>query len=162
MEIGIKSEYANLLKRWKELKGVLVIALASMQFGCVTSQPQVDEPPPANYREIIAKYIRENFLDPYSVRDASIAPPKAGQLSRSDAIAVERGWIVCFRANAKSRAGGYTGLKTTAFLVRGVGVVTSHTGDDHYEVRTSCANAAYESFREVEMAAEQPGTRRTR
>jgi hypothetical protein len=133
-----------------------ILAFGLFQAGCATTPPQASEPPPANYREIIARHVRESFLDPYSIRDASIAPPKPGQLSRSDAIAVEQGYIVCFRANAKNRVGGYTGMKTTAFLVRGGAVVTSHTGDDHYEVRTSCGGVAYESFREVEMTGEPP------
>jgi hypothetical protein len=139
-----------------------MVLLATAQSGCVTSQPQVNEPAPANYREIIARHVRENFIDPYSIRDASIAPPKPGQLSRTDAIAVEQGWIVCFKANAKNRVGGYTGLKTTAYLIRGGSVITSHSGDDHYEVRTSCSGVAYESFREVELAVEQPEGRRRR
>lgn len=143
-------------------KWSVVVLLAIALLGCVTSQPQVNEPAPANYREIIARHVRESFLDPYSIRDASIAPPKPGQLSRSDAIAVEQGWIVCFKANAKNRVGGYTGLKTTAYLIRGGIVITSHSGDDHYEVRTSCAGVAYESFREVEVAVEQPEGRRRR
>ena len=136
--------------------------LAFTQSGCATPQPQVNEPPPANYRQIIARHVHESFLDPYSIRDASIAAPKAGQLSRSDAIAVEEGWIVCLRANAKNRAGGYTGLKTTAFLVRGESVVTSHSGEDHYEVRTNCAGVAYESFREIEMPPDQSIARQRR
>lgn len=137
----------------------LVLLIGCAATGCVSTH-QIDEPAPAEYRQIISRHIRENFFDPYSIRDASIAPPKRGQLSRADAIAVEQGWIVCFRANAKNRSGGYTGQKTTAYLVRGGAVVTSHTGDDHYEVRTNCSSVAYESFREVENAADQPNPRR--
>lgn len=134
----------------------LILTSGLLLAGCATTTPQASEPAPANYREIVARHIRDSFVDPYSVRDASIAPPKSGQLSRSDAIVVEQGYIVCFRANAKNRVGGYTGMKTTAFLVRGGAVVTSHTGDDHYEVRTNCAGVAYESFREVEMGGAPP------
>jgi hypothetical protein len=118
------------------------------------SSSDAGEPLPANYRQIVAVHVRTTFLDPYSVRDASIAPPRAGSLSRPDIIWVERGWIVCLRANAKNRMGGYTGLTTSAMLVRAGAVVTSHSGEDHYEVRTSCADARYEPFPEIEAGGQ--------
>ena len=131
------------------LLGALALAGCQSAGGPVATTTAA-EPPPANYREIIAAHVRETFFDPYTVRDAAIAPPKTGQLSRTDAIAIERGWIVCVKANARNRMGGYIGNRPTAYLIRGGKVVTSHTGIEHYEVRSNCADAAYTPFHEIE------------
>lgn len=129
---------------------LIACALALALQGCQTdAEIAAAEPLPANYRRIVADHVRTSFFDPYTVRDAGIAAPKPGQLSRADAIAVESGWIVCVRANAKNRTGGYTGLKATAYLIRGGAVVAAQTGDDHYEVRTKCTGP-YEPFPEIE------------
>jgi hypothetical protein len=143
---------------WAEpvIRIAILMTVTALHTGCATQSLDPSEPPPANYRDIVARHVRENFFDPYSIRDASIAPPKPGELSRTDAIAVERGWIVCVRANAKNRMGGYIGLKTSANLVRGGIVQTSHSGEQHYEVRTNCAGAVYEPFREIDSSSQRP------
>ena len=64
------------------------------------------------------------------------------------------------RANAKNRLGGYIGMKTSAYLIRGNTVMTSHSGDQHYEVRTNCAGVSYDVFREIESAGDGKGISR--
>ena len=150
-----KAASAKLLRN--TIRQLPLLAALPLLLGCAAqTNIQITEPPPPDYREIVARHIRENFFDPYSIRDARIAAPKAGQLSRSDAIAVEQGWVVCVRANAKNRVGGYTGLKTSAYLIRGKSVITSHSGDQHYEVRTSCADVTYEDFKEIDATPRRP------
>lgn len=129
---------------------VLMAAGAATLAGCMTTpDPTEVGPPPANYKAIMAEHVRTAFFDPYSVRDASIAPPKAGNLS-TEMMTVATGHIVCMKANAKNRMGAYIGLTTSAYLIRDGKVAASHDGLDHYEVRTACADAVYEPFPEIE------------
>lgn len=99
-----------------------VIAGLLLLMGCAPQYRDAPEragPPPDNYRQIAATYIRANFFDPYSIRDVSLSQPIIGRMFN------EQGWIVCIRANAKNRMGAYTGLKDTAILIHGGRVIDS-------------------------------------
>jgi hypothetical protein len=100
--------------------------------------------PPANYREIARDYLRSNLLDPHSARDVQIAQPRIGQVYVEGTFRHENGWAVCYRANAKNRMGGYTGLKEAVMLIRDNRVVVSNETAMHYDIRTNCAEAKYE------------------
>jgi hypothetical protein len=141
------------------MRAIVMIAGALALAGCQTAgeqggpaaQAAAGDPIPVNYRQIVAAHIRANFIDPYSIRDASIAPPVRGSAYVEGTLGMhEAGWAVCVRANSKNRMGGYTGTKPTMFIIRGQKVVASQT-DEYYVTRTTCgADAAYEVFPEIE------------
>jgi hypothetical protein len=63
----------------------------------------------------------------------------------------DSGWTVCFRANAKNRAGAYAGVSETVLLIRGERVVAAldDPSPTHYDKRTNCGGAKYERFSEM-------------
>jgi len=95
--------------------------------GCAGTPEQeasAGNPYPSSYRQLAADYVRQSFIDPYSIRDAEIAAPKlaagAGLLGDGSFATP---WLVCVRANAKNRMGAYTGRKATAIQIyRGKGL----------------------------------------
>ncbi len=98
------------------MKRALAAALAvgTLLAGCASPTINADQagPFPANYKAIMAAYIRQTYFDPYSMRDVAISAPVLGR------IEYDSGWLLCLQANAKNRMGGYTGLKKTAYLVK--------------------------------------------
>lgn len=99
----------------KIVAGLIAVALA----GCVTANPEQIGPFPTNYEQAVETYVKENFFDPYSMRDVSLSVPQQGHLY------FQQGWISCLEANAKNRFGAYTGLKRTALLINNGRVVQS-------------------------------------
>lgn len=127
------------------------LGAALMLAGCQTTTETVMEPvsaPPANYRQIAATHIRSVFFDPFSIRDAEIAPPKRGAGPSLNNDGFNTPWVVCVRANAKNRMGGYTGRTITALAISGNSVVNSW--DEAHYSRMVCDGAAYEPFPEIE------------
>lgn len=118
----------------------IAVAAALGVTGCAGAPwPQAQAvPPPANYRAAVAAHVKATFVDPYSIRDASISAPIAGTSLMGPV------WTVCMRANAKNRLGAYAGLKETSFTFRDGQIMA----DDQYAAIT-CAAAAYEPFAEV-------------
>jgi hypothetical protein len=109
------------------------------------------EPPPANYRQIVAEHIRKTFFDPYSVRDAGIAPPRPGWGFTGETLGqYKTGWAVCVRSNAKNRMGAYAGSKETIYILQEGRVVGSGQDLDTSEARRGCEGAQYEPFPEIE------------
>ena len=106
-------------------------------------QREASGPAPANFRELTLEHLRNSLLDPYTVRDAEIAHPT---LKPSWVLGDPPGWVVCWRANAKNRMGGYTGITESRVLIRNGRVVSSDDGDAPYY----CGNAVYEPFPELE------------
>jgi len=100
--------------------------------------PSKAGPYPTAYRSIVNSYVRTSFLDPYSVRDASISTPVIGHMYS------QQGWIACLRANAKNRMGGYAGQQSTALLIYQRSVVDSDAG------AAVCDVQQYAPFPEVE------------
>lgn len=87
-------------------KGWLVVFLCLA--ACTPNQgPSDPGPKPVGYKEKILDAVRLTYFDPYSIRDASITQP----FIVPDYNIFRGHWGVCFRANAKNRMGGYTGLK---------------------------------------------------
>ena len=127
---------------------VLVLIAVS---GCATSDTtQPDSAPPANYRALARDYLRTSLFDPYSVRDAQIAPPQWGDSAYL--LDPGPGWIICVRLNARNRMGAYTGYKEDALLVRGGKVTISSNaiggGPSPAKIH-SCRNAQWEPFPEL-------------
>lgn len=147
-------------------KGIGVVVAAALALtGCQTDGGQgtaQGEPPPANYRQIAIEGVKSSFFDPYSIRDAEIAPPKraAGPSLNEDGFTTP--WVVCVRANAKNRMGGYIGKRASAFAINGGKVVNVWT--DPKATGFLCDGLAYEPFPEIEEGykppAAQPAKRR--
>ena len=122
------------------LKKAIIISICLVAVGCggPKTQREMDSsigPYPSNWKEIVASYIRNNYVDPYSIMDSEAAPPFMQQT-----LAYDR-WIVCIRNNAKNRMGGYTGRKITEIsIVKGqVDMV-----DDKNDL--FCRDARFEPF----------------
>lgn len=98
---------------------VMALAGALAAAGCVPKDPEKIGPKPKAYRAAIAEQIKQQFFDPYSLRDVSISEPAEGY------IAMQQGWVVCVRANGKNRMGAYIGMKDTAFLINNERVIGS-------------------------------------
>ena len=89
----------------------ILLPLVLLAAGCSNQDFDSPGPFPQDYKRITGLYIQKTFPDPTSMRDVAIGDPIMGHIGK------EQGWIVCFRANAKNRAGGYDGVKKTAFLI---------------------------------------------
>lgn len=91
--------------------------------GCVTAE-QVSQvyasqrPATAAERRIIAAYVRDNFFDPYSIRDAAIS----GVFNSVTQPGIR---TACLHLNAKNRMGAYTGRTYTSVRFNNSGVVAS-------------------------------------
>jgi hypothetical protein len=120
------------------------VAIAIALTGCAGSEGptltgSVDEPPPANYRELAREHMRTIMFDPYSARDPFIAKPKNG------GSVLYPGWVICVRVNAKNSLGAYTGPQITAVTVR-AGKVTVAQTDTGWMF---CDGVEYEPFPEL-------------
>lgn len=130
------------------MRSIISAASAALLLGACTGNEQlsitgtVDEPLPANYRELARAHLRSTLFDPYSVRDAMIAAPKNG------GSGLYPGWAVCVRMNAKNRLGAYTGQSVTAVIMREGRVV--HSVDETGWM--FCQGVEYEPFPELEGA----------
>lgn len=126
------------MKTWM----LVVLGAALVLEGCAagsTADPGKVGPYPDNYKQIVATHVRAEFFDPYSMRDVSIAAPFQARLFFQD------GWIVCLRANAKNRMGGYTGIQEQGYLIRDGAVVLE--GD-----QANCPSQQYTEWPEMEDA----------
>lgn len=135
---------------------IITAALSSLLAGCVGAGQSTTAaaPAPANYREAIVQSVKETFFDPYSIRDAAISQPMyATAVFDGVTPFPKRGWIVCVRANAKNRMGGYTGLENSVFLFDGDRISDTLSGPDFRgQVDDHCADATFEPFTEIEAA----------
>jgi len=73
----------------------------------------------SGYQASVAAYIKRYFVHADSLRAVKIGEPFSGKLHG------RVGSIVCVEMDAKNRAGSYTGLKRTAFLVKDQKVIES-------------------------------------
>jgi hypothetical protein len=117
-------------------------ASAGMQTGSTNSNPY-----PADYRKLAQDYVRSTFKDPYSIRDAQIAPPK---LAMGPSLLPSSGfvtpWLICVKANAKNSFGAYAGPSPTVLLVYNNRVENSFENSSWSWV---CADVKYEPFPEI-------------
>lgn len=132
---------------------LLVLPLAACQTtdaGSPAVTPAAVADLPADYRQQIIVRAKTEFFDPYSIRDASIATaPISG-----GSIITGSNAIICIKANAKNRMGGYTGMQTTSYIFKG-GLITMV--DQQYAALT-CNPAVYEPFPELEGGYQPPKT----
>ncbi|WP_025036107.1 hypothetical protein [Bradyrhizobium sp. DOA9] len=137
------------------MRWVLLATCALALAGCQTSgeaTPSANAAtagaPPANYRQLAADYVKSSFKDPYSIRDAEIAPPKPGTGPSLNSDGFTTPWVVCLRANAKNSMGAYTGRKVTALALSNEKVVNAW--DETQYSRMVCEGVAYTPFPEIE------------
>jgi hypothetical protein len=71
---------------------------------------------PANYKEIVIKWLDTELVDPASARIEWSDEPKPADLSKNGQHLY--GYLVHFRINARNRFGGYTGKQSHAALIR--------------------------------------------
>jgi hypothetical protein len=71
------------------------------------------------YQVPVATYIKRYIVHADSLREVKIGEPFSGKLHG------RAGPIVCVEMNAKNKAGSYTGLKRTAFLIEEQKVIES-------------------------------------
>jgi hypothetical protein len=95
----------------------IVLLLTAALGACVPPAPRYEIDParsgpfPDDYKQIVAAYVRDTFLDPHTLQDVAISAPDRGRM------ADQQGWIVCFVANGKNGQGAYAGRRTTAYLI---------------------------------------------
>lgn len=91
--------------------------IAALLLARCTPPPDVNAgnagPYPANYKDLMADYIKTTFFDPYSLRDVKLSKPFPSRTGWGV------GWAVCLTLNAKNRMGGYTGLSTDYYEIDG-------------------------------------------
>jgi len=102
--------------------------------------------------------VKSTFFDPYSIRDAEIAPPKRALGPSLNEDGFTTPWVVCVKANAKNRMGAYTGRKVTALAVSG-GKVVNSWGETEYS-QMVCGDVVYEPFPEIEEGYKPPAPAR--
>lgn len=135
--------------RWKILSTLMVIALT----GCGAHHPESFDSGydtsaglPSDYRVRLARGIRRSVVDPQSIIDTGIAPPK------KDTVGLVWGeWTwVCTRMNGRNRFGGMAGPQIAAFGFQGSRVRMIENPDQ------VCSDVRYGPFPELDEAIRQP------
>lgn len=81
---------------------------------------------PDNYEEIVKKWYQVHLKDPDSAKYLSFSKPrKEHAITSIDRHEAVYGYSTCATVNAKNSFGGYTGAKTTWFLIRDGQIVTT-------------------------------------
>ena len=86
---------------------------------CAETQPADTErygPYPANYKEIVTKWLETQLIDPASARIEWIEEPKPADLGKKGEHLY--GYLVHFKVDARNRFGAYTGKQTHGALIR--------------------------------------------
>lgn len=75
---------------------------------------------PTDYKEMVQRYIDDNFYDPYSVKDLEINQPVKYFVQEPPLLGGRRyfGYLVSFCCNAKNQMGGYAGKTWKHLLAR--------------------------------------------
>jgi hypothetical protein len=135
-----------------KLVGVTTIVCYALLGGCTTPRGDLASigPRPENYHAAVRTFVRSNFADPYTIRDAQISRPLPVSMFFDGITPIPHsGWMVCLRANAKNRMGAYVGQHLTGILFQNGVVATSlsdPSGSPLHQIAQHCADAAYEPF----------------
>ncbi len=126
---------------------ILIAAGALLVAGCTVTNPTTPEvtaaaigAAPTNYVDQIIADVKTSYFDPYSIRSAERTAPFP-----TEHVTAGHYWVVCVRANARNRMGGYVGIKTEAYGFRN-GVFVEKSG--HPE--TYCQGRQFIPFPELE------------
>ena len=101
-------------------------------------------------RAAITAYIRNNFFDPYSIRDAQIS----SAVVSFGLDGTKNPPMICVDANAKNRMGGYVGKRATLFYFASNGqIARSVDSNDDVFVDPFCKDnrLQYVPFTEIEQ-----------
>lgn len=137
----------------KTFLGLIAIALA----GCASpggglttaSAPApktIQEPYPTEWRHKVAAFVKANWKDPASIRDAELAAPVVEIIPANLNIAFAPRWVVCVSLNAKNSFGGYTGKTMHQVLMRDNRVLAVQPAS---QMGPTCDNAKLEPFSEI-------------
>lgn len=81
---------------------------------------------PTNYEEVVKAWYQARLKDPDSAKYLSFSKPrKEHAITNVHKHEAVYGYSTCATVNAKNSYGGYTGAKTTWFLIRDGQIVTS-------------------------------------
>ncbi len=132
------------------------VAAAAILAGCsTTSAPSANSnagSPPSNYRATVTAKAKQSFIDPYSVRDATISQPLyASAIFDGLTPFPRKAWIVCIQANAKNRLGGYTGQQYTLIAFKGDAADFVLSGPEFTgQLESHCSSGTFTAFPEIE------------
>lgn len=105
--------------------GILFFKAAlSIAGAAETPAPSAEErygPYPANYKEIVMKWLDQQLIDPSSARIEWLDEPKLADAGKDGEHLY--GYLVHFTVNARNRFGGYTGRQTHGALIRNGDVI---------------------------------------
>jgi hypothetical protein len=111
----------------------LCILLSILSLGCVkmVPPPTLAEMDTANYgtspgdgATLIKSYLHDTLVDPYSIRDLQITPPKKCWFQRNEYAKPDFGYCSFATFNSKNRMGGYVGIKTYFLFIQDGYVIT--------------------------------------
>ncbi len=107
-----------------------LFAIALLAFPLVSPAQKLPPPNavygayPAEYKEIITKWLNSSLVDPNSVKIKWLGQPRPGELAVSKTQKVA-GFLVDFTVNARNVFGAYTGAQKHTALIRDGQVVTA-------------------------------------
>jgi hypothetical protein len=85
---------------------------------------------PTNYEQIIKGYLNEILVDPFSIKNLTITPPRKKWIQFASMRHV--GYLCYASFFAKNRMGGYTGKSEYAFIINN-GQVVFHEKADFFK-----------------------------
>jgi hypothetical protein len=112
------------------MKMLVLLVCASFMGMCVTGNLSAETQPadetrygpyPANYKEIVMKWLDKQLIDATSARIEWGGDPKPANLGTKDKPLY--GYLVNFKVNARNRFGVYTGMQSHGALIRNGEVV---------------------------------------
>jgi len=121
---------------------------ASAGGSIVEASLQTTDAPESGYQAAVAAYIKRYFVHADSLRAVKIGEPFSGKLHDRG------GSIVCVEMDAKNKAGSYTGLKRTAFLVKDQKVIESDYDS------SLCQSQQLAAWPEMDVASASRASRR--
>jgi hypothetical protein len=97
----------------------LLVGLSAVLNSRAETKPADTErygPYPANYKEIVMKWLQTQLIDAESARIEWNGEPKPANLGTEDKPLY--GYLVNFKVNARNRFGTYTGMQSHGVLIR--------------------------------------------
>ncbi|WP_288582329.1 hypothetical protein [uncultured Methylobacterium sp.] len=102
-------------------------------------------PANASERAQIVDYIRNNYLDPYSIRDAEIA-----EVLTSTGVDARMYGNICVNMNAKNSLGAYTGRQYQIYYFNQSGKLYDAQQGTFHSIMCSDKRVRYSPFKELE------------
>jgi hypothetical protein len=83
----------------------------------IGADPKLHGPYPANYQDIINKFLQTVLIDGASARIEWVSGPKPGTMPEKKNGNALFGYIVEFKVNSRNRFGTYTGMQKKTVLI---------------------------------------------